>query len=537
MNTIEKLPELMLLPGYDPYSDIEGKNCWYDEEAGQHAVDFIEQYCTHVKGSLAGTPFYLEEWQKCFLKNLFGWKRKDGTRRYRTAILYVPRKNGKTALTAAVILYVMTCDNEEGAEIYSSAVNIEQSSLIFDVTRKMIENDCDDEEECLSDIYKVLKESVQKKEDYLTVFLPLTGSLKGKHGLNAHMLAIDELHEHPDDKLIEPLITSMGARDQPLTVYMTTSDFNRKSPCNEEHKYACDVRDGLIKDYTYLPVIYEALPEDDWKDPEIWAKANPNFNVSVKETFLEAECLKATNRPSYANTFKRLYLNIKTESSELWIHRENWQLCNEEFDLSLLKGARCYGGLDLASKQDITAFSLVFPDFNNLTINKYWLPEGKKLKYHESGWVQEGYITLTPGDIIDMSFIERDILEMVSLYDVKAIAYDPWGASQLASSMIENYGFDMFEFLQSFRNFNEPSVKLEELVMGKKLNNLGNPVLEWMITNVHLARDSAEHIRPDKKKSENKIDGVIALVMALGMMLQDKGTKKSVYETRGIISI
>lgn len=557
-----KNKDLLLIPGYDPYSGIiycepedidkyskdEQRNCFfYDSEAGDYIVDFIEDYCTHVHGSMAGSKFLLEDWQKCIVRNLFGWKSsvsidvvRDGEmkklfpRRYGTLFLYIPRKNGKSIFTGALTLAVMLCDNEPGAQMYTAATTEDQAAIIFNVVKKMVQNDDLEDEECMSDKIEIRSKVIYLKDDPLTVFMPLSGSLKGKHGLNCHFLGIDELHEHDDDKIIEPLETSMGARDQPLVSYMTTADYNRKSPCNELHQYAKDVRDGLKPDATFLPVVYEVGKDEDWTDPKVWAKANPNLGISVKEAFLYKECQKAQNLPSLQNRFKRLYLNIKTDSDTVWMSKELWATCDGRIvDIEEYRGHKCYLGTDIASTQDLSATAAFFPDLD-LILMKFWLPEERKLMYNESGWVRDEYITLTPGSVFDTEIAEDYVRELASDCNVVSVAYDEWNALQYGMHLVDD-GFDMVKFRQTAKNFNAPLIELEKRILSGKINHQGNPVLAWMVQNCVVTEDTGGYRKLDKKKSKNKIDGVVAVAMAIGAFLMDGGDKDSVYEDRGII--
>jgi phage terminase large subunit-like protein len=523
---IKRLAELMQLPGYDPYEDA--KDCYYDPEEGDRVVQFFGMFLSHVHGSKAGDPFDLEPWQISMLKNLFGWKRADGSRRYRQMFLYIPRKNGKTIITAGIILYVLFADGEKGAQIFSSAFNEEQSSLIFNMARGMVNNDED-----LQEMSTVLKKSIYLNDDPLTVFKPLSGSIHGKHGLNVHLAAVDELHEHPNWDLVEPLVSSMGARKQPLTIYMTTADFNRPSPCNDLHKLAKDILAGHKKDYTFLPIVYEADKEDDWKDPKTWAKANPNLGVSVFPSFFEDECIKAENSPSYLNTFKRLYLNIKTDADTCWIPLEVW---DHGADTSLriedFFGEKCYVGFDYASKQDFSAMVIFFPEFN-IFFEFLFLPEARKMAYHESEWIDEGHIEITPGNTADQDLMMNKLRWIAEHFQMDILFLDAWGNDWLAAQLTEE-GMNVILHQQSFKAMTEPVEKLQTLLLDKELKHSGNPVMRWMFSNIVVTSDSNGHMRLNKQKSAGKIDGIIALVMSLtGTIIPEEDTT-SVYEERGI---
>ncbi len=531
---ISKLAKLLLLPNYDPYDDC--KDCYYDDVAGEAPISFIQDYCTHVKGDKAGEYIILEDWQKCMIRNLFGWKRPDGTRRFRELFLYIPRKNGKTFLTAAILLYIMFLDGEIGAEIYTAAVNWEQAGFVFNAAKGMIRNEPDLLSEC-----ELLKRAIRLKDDHNFVFTSLTGNSEGKHGLNIHVCAVDELHEHKDWSLIEPLVSAMGSRKQPLSIFMTTADFNRVSPCNEKLKLAQDIANGVKKDYTFLPVVYEVDKDEDWKDPKVWEKANPNLGVSIYRAYLEKEMIKAINSPSYVNTFKRLYLNIQTDAEDAWLPLEMWKACTEKLKpkeikkmIKSLKGETCFAGLDIASNRDFTALELFFPK-QNIVLSYFFLPETYALKYAEQEWQREGHIILTPGDVTDDQYIRKHINKLARRYHIKGLAYDRWSARSLINDLIED-GLDCIEFLQGFAQFNDPIHKLEKLIITGKLKPIGPgaAVLQWMFTNLVLSTDSQERVKFEKKKAANKIDGIIALCMAIALTLDKDDV--SCYEKRDILA-
>ena len=518
-----------LIPGYDPFATAG--DCWFDAEAAQTACDFFPECLTHVKGELAGKPFVLAPRQQAIIANLFGWKRPDNTRRYREAFIFMPRKTGKSLLTAGIINYVLFCDGEPGAEIYSAAAERDQARLVFEMVKAQIEA----EPELLSraEVYKysiVLGNSSYKA---------ISADAHTKHGFNTHLAVIDELHAQPNRELVDVLSTSTGARRQPLLISITTSDFERESICNEKHEYASKVRDGIIDDPAFLPVIYEASRDDDWTSPETWRKAIPNLNVSVSEEFIAAECRKAQEEPAFENTFKRLYLNIRTEQAVRLIPMDKWDACGEKFDAKMLEGRPCYAGLDLSTVNDITACVLVFApkgDGEPYYVLPYiWCPRitaekrNRKSRVPYLQWAKEGHIELTPGNSVDYRFIRKRINELGKRFKIQEVPYDPWNASHLATELGEEDGFQMVEFRQGMISMNEPTKFLLRLLLDGKLRHGGNPVLRWMASNASGKTDPAGNIKPDKQSSGEKIDGIVALIMGLGRTMIGWTKPQSIY--------
>jgi len=342
---------IMGIPKYDPYHNAEKFK--FDYEAAQLAIDFWPEFLTHVKGEWAGNPFVLEDWQKAIIANLFGWKDDNGFRRYRRVLQFVPRKNGKSPFGAGLICQIYHTDDEKGMEIYSAASESDQASLVFNTAKQMMLNDID-----LSKNVTAQRYSIFKNHDPLSVYRYISADAKSKHGYNTHLAVIDELHVCERD-LIEVFDTSISARRQPLIVYLTTSDYERESICNEVYDYSKNVLSGTYTNPRFLPIIYEASKEDDWKDPDVWYKANPNLGISKKLDYMETECQKAIDSPMYLNSFLRLDLNVKTEQATRFFNMDLYDACCEE--LPDLRGKPCFGGLDLSSTLDVTAFSLVFP--------------------------------------------------------------------------------------------------------------------------------------------------------------------------------
>jgi phage terminase large subunit-like protein len=527
------------LPGYDSIASADPGD-WFDGDAAQTAVDFFHECLVYIEGEKAGEPFILELWQQAIIVAIFGWKREDGTRRYREAFVYVPRKNGKTPLAAGMVLLMMFTDHEPGAQIYSAAAEREQAALVFRHAAGMILRE--PELEARSKIYKAFR-SIEFAEEN-TVYKALSADADTKHGLNVHAAVIDELHAHPNRDLVDVLVTGTGSRRQPLIVYITTADYDRPSICNEKHDYACKVRDGLIRNHAFLPVVYEATADDDWTSPDTWAKANPNLNVSVRMEYLENECAKAKDQPTYENTFKRLHLNMKTQQDVRWLSMAAWDASDGTFNLDDMRGKPCFAAMDLASTTDTATFVMLFPDGDNYNLwLDVWIPADRAKEREDRDrvpymtWREMGHLKTTPGNVIDYEFIKRDIAAHKAKFDIKVVGYDPWNATQIALQLKDNDGMNMLEFRQGYQSMNEPMKVFEKLVIEKRIRHNGNPVLRWMASNVAAKIDPAGNIKPDKAKSTGRIDGIVSAIMATGLAISNTDGGTSIYESRGFLTL
>ena len=519
------------------------KNKYYfDKDAAARAVAFIETHIRHCKGELTGQLFILEEWQKKGLvEPIFGWKHKDsGLRKYRSVYCEIARKNGKSSLGAAIGLYLLFADSELGSEIFSCAGDRAQASIIFDIAKRMIQQD-----KLLNSKAKIFRNAITfpiKGNTYKV----LSADASLQHGHNPNGILFDELHTQKSRELYDTMISGTGARTQPLVFIMTTAGSSKTDGniCWEVHDYAQKVKDGIIKDETFLPLIYCANAEDDIQDPATWRKANPNLGVSISEEYLKNEAKRASELPSYENTFKRLHLNQWTTSISKWISDSVWMENYEDIDLEILKGKQCWGGLDLASTMDLSSLVLYFPmeDQKDVVLVYFWCPEasaeirGRKYKLPYDEWIADGYIKATPGDVQDYEYIRQDINKISEAYDLQSIAFDRWNSSQLIIQLSQQDGIPMSQFGQGYRSMSAPSKELEKLVLKKGLNHLNNPVLRWQCENVQLQTDPAGNIKINKQRSSEKVDGMVALVMALGEMMTDETPGDSIYNDRGILT-
>lgn len=522
---------------YDPHRDAAGYH--FDAKLAATYCGFIERHCTHVKGELAGQRIKLEPWQRQIVSDLFGWVDADGRRRYREAFIYIPRKQSKTTLAAAIALAYFFTDQERGQEIYCAAAEQKQAALLWGIARQMIVQN-----PALTKRCKVFN-SAQRIARELdgSFFTPLSSKARTKHGSSPSLAIIDEVHACNSSDLYETVKTGMGARRAPLMLLTTTADFARESLCNTMLQYARNVRDGNNPDPQYYPAIWETMPGEDWKSKKVWAAANPNLGISVMEEFYKKECLRAQKIPAYENEFRRLYLNQVTEQDKRWLTLAAWDECNA---VPAEEGP-CYGGLDLASTRDISAFVLYWPKTKTCRA-WFWIPaEGAKARDERDGvkygvWAKQDHgLTTTPGNITDYAFIGHKVQELAKEYDLQTVAYDPWNARQLAIEL-KDAGVDMVEHRQGFVSMNEPSKILERMVLSKELRHGGNAILRWMAGNVAVKGDPAGNIKPVKPAhSESaKIDGIVALIMAIGCSLlggEEKKTGPSIYETRGAIII
>jgi phage terminase large subunit-like protein len=506
-----------LIPGYDPVETAG--DCRFDDATADKVCAFFETWLSHIEGELSGKPLAMQPWQQAIVGCAFGWKRPNGLRRYREVFQYVPRKNGKTTQLGGLINMVALCDNEPGAQIYSAAAEREQAALVYRQAKGMILNNEVLEKQCR--IYATFK-SIEYPNG--VVYKALSADADTKHGFNTHFVVVDELHAQPDRELVDVLITSTGSRRQPLVWYITTADFARESICNEKYDYACKVRDGLIQDASFLPAIWEATIEDDWKSPDVWRKANPNLGVSVSLEYLERECQRAQEVPAYENTFKRLHLNIQTEQDVRAIPMDQWARCTGIYTLDDLAGKTCFAGLDLSSKVDVTALVLAFPEEDRIRLWPiFWVPEEtarmrerqNKTRFDE--WIRRGHMQTTPGNSIDHAFIRKTINDLSHKVRIAKIAFDPWNAAQLSTELGEQDGFEVCEFRQGYQTMSEPTKMMLARLADGNLEHPNNPCLNWMAANFSTDEDAAGNLKPSKKKSTEKIDGIVASVMAMGL--------------------
>jgi phage terminase large subunit-like protein len=478
------------------------------------AVVFFQKHLTHAKGELGGKPFLLEPWQRDYIRALFA--EENGRRKVRTSLLALPRKNGKSTLAAGIALRCLL-EPEPGCEVYSCAASRDQARLVFDTAKIAVE-----QSPVLSQKLKVYRNAIVRESTHAT-YKALSAEAGIQHGLSAHAVIFDELHVS-NREMWEVMLSSQGARRNPLTVALTTAGYDRKSVCWEIWNYAAAVRDGAIKDATFLPMIFAADPLDDWKSEKTWARANPNLGVSVKLDFLRSECARAVEMPTYENTFRQLYLNQWTEQDQRWLRMDHWAQGNGACPVDLA-GRECWAGLDLATTFDTTALVLLFPlDDGTFWVEPhFWIPSDnahqreRRDKVPYLTWQRQGHLTMTDGNVTDFEHVRRDINALASKYRIRGIGLDPWNSAQLGQQL-QGDGLVMQNFRQGYGSLSAPSKQLENWVVAGKLRHGGHPVLAWQANNVAIQSDSAAgNIKPSKAKSTERIDGIVSLVMAIGL--------------------
>jgi phage terminase large subunit-like protein len=506
----------------DERAVLEG--CWFDLAAAERVRTFFTKFLRHSKGQWAGKAFELLDWQwDRIVARLFGWKRADGTRRFRRGYIEVPKKNGKSTLFSVLSLYLLCGDGEAGAEVYSAAVDRDQASIVYNEAANMVEAS-----PALSGRLSVVR-STKRIAFHRTrsFYKALSADVPAKEGLNAHAVLIDELHAQKTRELWDTLRYAGASRRQPLHLSVTTAGFDRLSICWEQHEYARQVLDGTIHDSAFFAFICAAAPEDDWTDPEVWKAANPSFGITLSADQFAEDCKEAQESPAKENSFRRYRLNQWTEQDVRWLSIEKWDACDGV--PADLDGRTCYGGLDLSSTTDVTALALVFPNENGPfdVLVYFWVPEeGAKRRERRDRvpygqWIREGFIEATPGEAIDYDRIRNQVKELGERYRIQSIAIDRWNATQLATQLHSD-GFEMVAFGQGFASMNWPTKKLEEVVLSGRLRHGGNPVLRWMAGNVSIETDAADNWKPSKKKSRERIDGIVALIMALERATMDE---------------
>ena len=506
-------------------------NYYFDEEAADRAVNFIEKFCTHVKGELAGKAFILEKWQKDdIVRPLFGWKDKDtGLRKYRTCYVEIPRKNGKSNLAAALALYLMFADGEPGAEIISAAGDRGQANIVYHIAQEMIKNN-----KHLRSKAKVLRNTIEYKSSW---YKSISAEAYTKHGLNCHGIIFDELHTQPNRELWDVLTTSVGARRQPLIISLTTAGHDRASICYEMHEYSEGVLNGSIEDDSFLPVLYKAEPDDDWTDPETWKKANPGYGSICNEAYFMDAVKKAKSNPSMINSFLRLHLNIWTSAETAWIPDDIYMKGDKPIPFDRLPSLPAYGGLDLASTQDLTAFALIFRDDENECFYLLCHQFVNSVKAHNKklaagvdylNYEREGDITITPGNVTDYRIVKQYILDQCAKYDVQEIGYDPKFSTYIVAELTEEE-ITMQPMAQNITSMNGPTKEMEMEIMKGNVIHGGNKCLRWQFGCAIIYTDNNENKRVIKEQKENKkVDGVIASIIALNSYVQNASNNEDI---------
>lgn len=530
---------LRKLTDYKP-TKFMAENANYDKAAADYAVGFIECLC-RTKGTWAGKPFELIDWQERIIRDIFGILKPNGYRQFNTAYIEIGKKNGKSELAAAVALLLCCGDGEERAEVYGCAADRQQASIVFEVAADMVRM-CP----ALGKRVKIL--ASQKRMVYLptnSFYQVLSAEAYSKHGFNIHGVVFDELHTQPNRKLFDVMTKGSGdARMQPLYFLITTAGTDTQSICYETHQKAKDILEGRKIDPTFYPVIYGAKEDEDWTDPEVWKRSNPSLGITVGIDKVQAACDSARQNPAEENSFRQLRLNQWVKQSVRWMPMDKWDACAIPVDAAALEGRVCYGGLDLSSTMDITAFVLVFPpteeDEPFAVLPYFWIPEENiDLRVRRDHvpydvWEKQGFLMTTEGNVVHYGFIETFIEKLGEKYNIREIAFDRWGAVQMVQNL-EGMGFTVVPFGQGFKDMSPPTKELMKLTLEKKIAHGGHPVMRWMADNIFIRTDPAGNIKADKEKSTEKIDGVIALIMAMDRAIRcGNDTSESVYEGRGV---
>ena len=541
-------------------SKIDKSKYWYDEEAANSVVQYIENECYHSKGDLSGQLLILEEWQKDkVIRPLFGWKHKkikvikdkEGNvirefypRKYRRLRLEVPKKNGKSSYIAALVQIFMDIEPELGAEIVGLAWGRKQARIVFDMVAKSIRKN----KELSEQITHYRSTNVLLRNDGEKKYSVWSKEAGGEDGQSPNFVVIDEEHEHKNGDLIEVAEKSMATRSNPLSATITTAGEDLQGISYQRREHAVLVTQGHRKDDSLLVCIYCADKEKldsglhTWHSEEVFANCNPNYLVpgAITREFWIDEITKAKSSGFNKDKFFRYHLNIWNNTSSQWINADVWAKSQWEFDKELLKGKTCFGGVDLSSTNDLTAFSLVFPvdDGNYISLNWFFLPEDKSIDgidpkqlIQYSHWVESGYIIETPGNTIDQRAVVDIILQAAKDYDIQSICYDPYLATDVVIPL-QDKGVEMFSHPQGIKAMTFGTSKLEECVMAKRFNHLNNPVLAWMNDNCSK-KEYEQAQKPVKKKAGNirnvKIDGIVSNVMALGRAADPSSVSRRSY--------
>ncbi len=497
------------------------RGLYFDEDAAKKALQWFT-FLRHSKGKKhVGKVFDLSPWQAFIVYSLFGWFRSDNTRRFRKAYVSVAKKNGKTTFAAGIAAYMMKADGEPRAEVYSAATRYAQARICFDELKSMVRSSPG-----MPDIFTIYQHSIFDELSG-SFFQPLSSDSERQDGINPHFAIIDEYHAHPNNGLIDNIQSAMGARTQPLILMITTAGFEKAAPCYDEEQTCKKILEGILDQDDKFAMIFALDEGDNWEDPTLWKKANPNMDISVDNVFLANEYTEAMNNSRKVVNFQTKNLNMWVDSSTGWIKHADWKDCDFGIDIETLKGQRCWGGLDLAAHEDFNTLVLIFDneETGRTDMLMYaWLPEDKAKEKRDRvdyrSWVRQGWIITTPGNVIDIDQQVADILGIIKMFDVQCIGFDPHRAYHGVVQALQSEDVRLNEFRQRTIEFDAPTREVEKLVLSRKLNHGGNPVLSWMVSNVEIMQDTSGNIKPSKGRSREKIDGVISLVEALGERMQ-----------------
>ncbi len=523
---------------------------FFDEAAATRVVEFA-RLCHHYKGPLAGKPFDPDPWQCFILQSVVGWKEsKTQQRRFRIAYVEVARKNAKTYLAAVLALYLLSLDGEKGAEIYSAATKVKQAKIVWDMAEKIAKRS-----PALRDKFRT-RYSALEYEPTDSFFEPLPADSDKLDGLNPHAGIVDEFHAWPHRGLWDQLEDGMGAREQPIIFAITTAGHDKNGICYQVREHCLNVleldgyNDPEVFSYIACPDDEDIENPDAWKNKTTWRKANPALGTAKRVEFMEAQVARAEQMPSKENTVKTKQLNIWTSGEVKWLDVSRFEECGRSRlrypdAFESMSGRDCYTGLDLSAKVDFTAASHLFPPTEEgepwTILLRLWVPEATaKLRERRdriplAKWVDAGYVTLTDGEVVDYDKVEADLIADGETFNIREIGFDPWNATATATHL-DLEGFSMVQMRQGFATMAAPTKEFEVMTMRREWEHFGNPALCWMAKNAQVVRDSNDNLRPGKNKSADRIDGVVATIMALGRALVAEDNA-SIYETRGPLTL
>lgn len=512
-------------------------DCLTSSDAGERAVRFISNL-THT-GDYAGQPFSPRPWQRAIVERLFGTLQKDGTRQYRSAFLGMPRKQGKTELAAAMLLYLLLGSGRKGQHIYSASGDRAQASLIYRAAASMVRNDAMLSKLCLT--YDGYKKIICEQND--SFYEALSSDAPRKHGLGPSAVLFDEVHVLPDRALHDALTTGFAARREPLTIYVTTAGWDRHSLCYELWDHALKVRDGIVQDPTFLPILFAAEPDDDWESEQTWRKAMPALGDFCSIEFVRNEYAKVKNGILDENAFRQLYLNQWTEQKVRWMSMDRWNACRVDVSLPEFVGQECFCGLDLSQTRDLTSFSAVFPGMDGYTVfTKSWAPQDGRWRNEQRTaelyrrWERDGFLEFMPGESIEYDYIEHAIAQFAQDFVIKKVFADRAFANQLCTRLRDVHGIEVEFIPQTALRLNEPTLAFERFVLAKKLRQ-NDPVLTWAVSNAAARTGPTGLVQLDKAKSTGRIDPLMATIFALAACSEAPSDTGFVYAERGMLFI
>jgi phage terminase large subunit-like protein len=511
--------------------------CYLSEQHGLDVINFVEGFCRQSKGRWAGKALELFDWQKSMLMRLFGWRKPDGRRRFRKCHLEIAKKSGKSTLTSALALYMLLADGEAAPEVYLNAVDRDQASIIFDECVRMVE------------FSPTLKRRVQIIASRKVILaghgrLVANSAESAKQdGLSPSGCIFDEVHRQPNRFLWDVFEYAGVAREQPLTISLTTAGETEGELWHELREYAEKTEAGITGDITFLGIIYRADPEADIDDPETWKAANPSLGLTIGIDDFRRDLEEAKQVPAKLGLFKRLRLNIIAAGEDRYIDIELWNARDDWPDVEA--GADCYLGLDLSSRDDLSALVMLTGDFaSGFRLEaRFWLPRDEIERLERTHqmpyrtWAEEGLIRLTPGNAVDYDFIEQEIIEISTTFNVVKLGLDPWNAKRLGQSLLNTHGLPVVEVRQGYATLTDPTKRFHELVRSGKIHHGGHPIMRWHASNCVIMMDPAGNWKLDKRKRNRKIDGIAAAICALAVAIEHPEEASCVYDTPGQLAL